>query len=464
MTSPNLPERELWAAVGRGDPARVREFVSAGADPNTIASAGGDTPLIRAIASGNSAVVTALIEAGANVNLPSRQPRFWTPLMYAHDKPEILSALIAAGADLQARTTSDWIRAASGRLIQRPGGETALHLAAGAGKADPVRILLRAGAKLEAVAENGHTPLDYALRLGSVTEAAEALVEAGAELTPARLELMHASAHSPDSDLITFPFASETDREFPVAANSGAHGSGAQPSPPAPFRPVPNQSTEFRCPNCHALIYSRKAMMCGQCGAPLPSDLRLTDAQAQALDDQRSWARELADKFDPDYFPPGAAASIRSRPPTLDPQGLLRRVSCASEFRHRERPAFWLHAVGYALFFFTVFVVPWKMGIFPATIAWFMAAGFALLCLRAWIYASPICPNCNQNITLCPANYCHICGEPLKNGRCNTCGVDNSWTGFLNPYAGLGNYRWMTFCPDCGAHLDSKIPRRRCNT
>ncbi len=389
--------------------------------------------------------------------------------MFAHDKPEILPALIAAGVDLEARTTPDWIRAASGRLIQRPGGETALHLAAGTGKAEAVRLLLRADANFEAVADNGHTPLDYALRLGTVTEASEALVEAGAKLTPERLELMHAAAHRPDSDLIAFPFASEQGGDglvHPGDPPKERQGAIRRP-PPQPSSPETLQKpTEFRCPSCHALIYSRKAKLCGQCGAQLPSELRLSDAQAQALDDQRSWARELADKFATGNAPAGVT-SLHSTHPALEqgtslsPETLLRRVSCASEFRHRDRPAFWLYVTGYALFFLTLFIVPWRMRLFPPGAALFVAGGFFVLCLRAWIYASPICPNCKQNIILCPAEYCHVCGEPLKHGRCLGCGVDDSWTSFLNPYAGAGNYRWMTFCPGCGVRLDSKIMRRR---
>ena len=36
---------------------------------------------------------------------------------------------------------------------------------------------------------------------------------------------------------------------------------------------------EFRCPNCHSLIYSRKNKICGVCEKPLPKGLLMNDAE-----------------------------------------------------------------------------------------------------------------------------------------------------------------------------------------
>jgi len=43
---------------------------------------------------------------------------------------------------------------------------------------------------------------------------------------------------------------------------------------------------KFRCPACQSPIYSQRRKVCGQCGAPLPKALLLTEAQIQALDKQ----------------------------------------------------------------------------------------------------------------------------------------------------------------------------------
>src|SRR5439155_25166463 len=99
-------------------------------------------------------------------------------------------------------------------------------------------------------------PLDYALRSGSVNEAAVALVEAGARLTPCRLETMHAAAHRPDSDVLQFPWASEREP-------SGSHNQGAS-VPSSAAKASSNAASgagmpvEFKCPECHYPIYSRK--------------------------------------------------------------------------------------------------------------------------------------------------------------------------------------------------------------
>jgi hypothetical protein len=49
----------------------------------------------------------------------------------------------------------------------------------------------------------------------------------------------------------------------------------------------------------------------------------------------------------------------------------------------------------------------------------------------------------------------------LRHRRCEHCEVDNSWTSWFRPYAKAGNFRWITYCPACGVHLDSKLSRWR---
>jgi hypothetical protein len=374
--------------------------------------------------------------------------------------------LIDAGADLNARTTADWIRGSSGRFAKRPGGETALHLASAAGNAAAVRTLLRAGADVEARAEDGCAPLDYAVKLGAITETAEALVEAGAQLTQQRLDAMHASAHRPDSDLIAFPVFGESDTDVvPAKSNETASEKPVQP----PTSATPTAPVEFRCPNCHALIYSRKPKICGQCGALLPPELLLTEPEAQALAEERGWARALADKFSTQptapphatLVPPSKKTPGETVAESFSPEDLLRRDSCVEQFKHRDRPAFWLYVVGYAVMFLAIGFVPVKLRLMPSGTLLVMTALFAFLCLRAWHIASPECPNCKQNIRMCAAHYCHVCGQPLKNQRCAACGVDYSWTGFMRPYSKSGNFQWIKFCPGCGVRLDAKVGRWR---
>ena len=469
MPDPGL-QREFLNALARADTSRIRELVAAGADVNLpIGNPGGETPLIRAITNGDLSVVRLLLQTGADANLPWKGPRSWTPLMFAHDDPAMLRELVAAGADVNARSTAHSMTAPAGDIKLIPGRETALHLAAAAGNAEAIRVLIRAGAEVETQAEDGQAPLDCAVRQGSVTEAAAALVEAGAQLTPQRLEVMHAAAHNPESDLIAFPLPTAAGRSQPgddeTRRPNEAEKFGQNTEQPVTSGTRPK---ELRCPKCHALIYSRKPRICGQCGALLAAGLFLTDQQAEALDAERQWARQLADKFSSransqrQLVSPSAAQSpaAEGQAGTVSAQELLNRVSCAEEFKHRDRPAFWLYLVGYSLTMLTVVFLAINLGGVPPTAMLIMLGFLSLLCLRAWHCASPVCPNCKQNIRYCSATFCHVCGQPLSHGRCERCGVDNSWTSFFRPYSS-GSFRWITHCPGCGVLLDSKVSRWR---
>lgn len=54
---------------------------------------------------------------------------------------------------------------------------------------------------------------------------------------------------------------------------------------------------EFKCPNCQFIIYSRRHKLCGQCGAELPKELLLTEAQVQALDEQLAAEKKRTAEF-----------------------------------------------------------------------------------------------------------------------------------------------------------------------
>jgi transcription initiation factor TFIIIB Brf1 subunit/transcription initiation factor TFIIB len=54
---------------------------------------------------------------------------------------------------------------------------------------------------------------------------------------------------------------------------------------------------EFKCPKCQSIIYSRRHKVCGQCGAKLPTELLLTEAQVRALDKQLAAEKKRAREF-----------------------------------------------------------------------------------------------------------------------------------------------------------------------
>src|SRR5436309_1747364 len=58
----------LCDAIENGTVANVRQLLAAGADPNEIEEAGDVTPLMFAAIRGDLEIITALVDAGANVN------------------------------------------------------------------------------------------------------------------------------------------------------------------------------------------------------------------------------------------------------------------------------------------------------------------------------------------------------------------------------------------------------------
>ena len=139
----------IYEAAGTGQTHRLRELIAA--DPSLVNSysADGFTPLGLSVFFGHAENVNALLAAGAEVNLPSRETMKVTPLASASaaGQYEIARVLIEHGADVNARATNDF---------------TPLHESAASGKMEFTRLLLEHGADVKARTSDGKTPLDYA--------------------------------------------------------------------------------------------------------------------------------------------------------------------------------------------------------------------------------------------------------------------------------------------------------------
>ncbi len=192
--------------------ATVRACLAAGADVGEL-DAAGNAPLHWATrVSTNPAVVAALLAAGANLEAraPARglhersRPGGATPLHEAvreNALASIIEMLLEAGADPNTRDDEDrtplheastpeqytMLLAAgadpNARMVQ---DHTPLHTASGG----PVgfKMLLAAGADVDARNEFGKTPLDYAVRFSESAEVVDLLVAAGAEVNTKDLE------------------------------------------------------------------------------------------------------------------------------------------------------------------------------------------------------------------------------------------------------------------------------------
>lgn len=205
--------------IGAGTAAFARALLDAGADVNASDDTGW-TPLHSAVSSRRAglgdSLVAVLVEAGADVN--ARTETGVTPLHLALNYPDVVTALIEAGADpaavddsghiadpvsCQNFVTHSFFALATPDLVTRCADEGAslnaamfrqspvffdlfgdrpLHTAAESAS-DPatITVLLDAGAALHARDRSDHTPLHHAAQHGTPANV-RALLEAGAQV------------------------------------------------------------------------------------------------------------------------------------------------------------------------------------------------------------------------------------------------------------------------------------------
>lgn len=175
----------LSVAAVDPDPAILTSLLKAGARVES-ANAEGETPLMVVARSGNVEAAKVLLQRRANVNAVEQ----WggqTALMWAtaQKHPDMVKVLIKAGAQVNARATvRDWPRriTAEGRpkdLLHA--GLTPLLYAAREGCIECARHLLAAGADINLPDPDGTTPLVIAL-MNLHFDFARFLIEAGADV------------------------------------------------------------------------------------------------------------------------------------------------------------------------------------------------------------------------------------------------------------------------------------------
>lgn len=157
-----------WAAY-RGDAELVKQLLAAGAGADA-ANELGATPLWLAASRGNLDAAKVLLEGKAD---PSTAPLSGeSAVMAATDRgaTDVVQALLKAGADANA--------------AEKNGGQTALMWAAAEDYSEIVAALLAHQAAPNAKTKGGFTPLLFAAQQGS-TESARLLLEAGADINAA---------------------------------------------------------------------------------------------------------------------------------------------------------------------------------------------------------------------------------------------------------------------------------------
>ena len=169
----------VHAAARTRDPAVISILLETGADVHERDEFYRYTPLHVAAQSGTAAVVRALLEAGAQADawatgFATDWGWSWTPLHLAarsNPDPEVIRALVEAGADLHAGSGESYLR-----------GNTPLHYAGENPNPDVAAALLDAGADVNALSGAGRTPLHEAAAKASSPAVIELLVAAGADV------------------------------------------------------------------------------------------------------------------------------------------------------------------------------------------------------------------------------------------------------------------------------------------
>jgi len=174
-------ETAFLMAIEAGNASKVRELSQAGIDVNQPRGDLKETPLILAVHSGHPEVVSVLIEAGCDLEARDGVEKTALRAAVEGESVEIAKALIEAGANVNAPSERMgpmlWsaitsVRAA--RMVQLlvqagidineqdQGGWTALMLAASDGDVDAARALIEAGADVNLRNKNGDTALKVA--------------------------------------------------------------------------------------------------------------------------------------------------------------------------------------------------------------------------------------------------------------------------------------------------------------
>lgn len=211
----------MLLAAMNGSSAILERLIRAGADPNAPVSDTGDTALMIAARTGKADAVKVLLGHGANVNAKET----WggtTALMWsvAELHPEVTKLLVDRGADVNAK--SSFVPSASGRgfegtpaVVPKPnqtteefasGWMTPLMFAARENDLASARVLVQAGADVNAIGGDGKDPLGLALFNGSY-DVASLLIES------------HANVNHPDAQRFTPLFWAVDRRNMETAPN-----------------------------------------------------------------------------------------------------------------------------------------------------------------------------------------------------------------------------------------------------
>jgi uncharacterized protein len=148
---------DIFEASTLGDADRVRELISSAPELVNAYSPDGFHPLGYACFFGRRAVFEVLLEAGANLEAPARNPTQVRPLH---------SAVAQSNPDTAFALAHDLLAAGASPNVGQQGDNTPLHEAAFRGHEELVRLLLEYGADPTVPNAEGKRPVDLAREAG----------------------------------------------------------------------------------------------------------------------------------------------------------------------------------------------------------------------------------------------------------------------------------------------------------
>jgi ankyrin repeat protein len=219
----------LSLACSGGSASLVEVLLGAGADPRAATSTG-ETPLMTCARTGNLTAVKALLAAGADVNA-HEQSYGQTALMWAvaRGQADVIAVLLENGADVHARSAVRSLVVSRGNryggvgLQNRAiadtgqGGSTPLLFAARSGDVASARLLVAAGADVNAAGQDRRSALLVAAHSGH-TALASFLLEKGADpnASAAGYTAVHAAILRGDLALVEALLARGADPSAPL--------------------------------------------------------------------------------------------------------------------------------------------------------------------------------------------------------------------------------------------------------
>lgn len=196
---PSKKEEKLKSKLSDSSPSDALRIINRFGGVKTKVGNYAQTPLhFASVCSSNPEVIVAIVNAGADVN--AKDKNGWTPLHWAiliNPNSEVITALLNAGADVNAKNNE---------------GSTPLHLAANH-SSDPevTTLLLNAGADLNARDNEDWTPLHFAVWGNPNPEIITLLLNAGADVNArsnyfnGRVSPLHcATDHNSNPEVITW--------------------------------------------------------------------------------------------------------------------------------------------------------------------------------------------------------------------------------------------------------------------